>query len=159
MHAQTAPAAVIRVHVKSLLLSHFRNYVSARLIVDESPVVLIGPNGAGKTNILEAISLLTPGRGIRRARLSDLDNEKENEAWAVSAEVMGPQGEAMLGTGRGQPEHGRYREAHREDRRQDIARAGGPCKNVHRAVAYAADGQSVLGRRHGAAQISRSPGL
>lgn len=65
-------------------------------------MVLIGPNGAGKTNILEAISLLIPGRGLRRARLADLDAQHVSPAqpWAVAARLQGLQGEVTLGTGR-----------------------------------------------------------
>jgi DNA replication and repair protein RecF len=65
--------APVRTCVKRLTLSHFRNYHTARIEVDARPIVLVGPNGAGKTNILEAISLLTPGRGLRRATLADMD--------------------------------------------------------------------------------------
>ena len=59
--------------LKSLSLHHFRNYASARIEVTPAPVVLTGHNGAGKTNILEAISLLAPGRGIRRAKLGEMN--------------------------------------------------------------------------------------
>ena len=87
--------------IASLSLNHFRNYGAARLEVDASPVILTGHNGAGKTNILEAISLLTPGRGLRRARLSELDNIKEDHLpWAVAAGIAGMQGEVKIGTGR-----------------------------------------------------------
>lgn len=98
LHA--AVAKPVCVHVKSLVLSHFRNYRSTRIGVDARPVVLIGDNGAGKTNILEAISLLTPGRGLRRARLADMDNSEDDASWGVAAEVAGPAGEASIGTGR-----------------------------------------------------------
>jgi DNA replication and repair protein RecF len=87
--------------VTSLSLHHFRNYDSCRLEVAPGPVVLTGRNGAGKTNILEALSLLTPGRGLRRARLSELDNNQTSgQPWAVAASIMGMQGEAKIGTGR-----------------------------------------------------------
>ena len=59
--------------VLRLMLTDFRGYAAARLEVDERPVVLTGPNGAGKTNLLEAISFLAPGRGLRRARLAEID--------------------------------------------------------------------------------------
>lgn len=68
-------------------------------------MVLVGPNGAGKTNMLEAISLLTPGRGLRRASLSDMDNVEDHLCWAVSAQVQGQQGAVQIGTGR-DPEGG-----------------------------------------------------
>ena len=53
--------------VRRIALSNFRNYPTLRLGVEALPVVLTGPNGAGKTNLLEAISFLAPGRGLRRA--------------------------------------------------------------------------------------------
>src|SRR5205807_4540004 len=62
-------------------------------------VVLVGPNGAGKTNCLEAISFLSPGRGLRRARLEDVADNQGDGSWAVSAEVEGALGLATLGTG------------------------------------------------------------
>src|ERR1700685_4600589 len=75
------------VGVTRLALTDFRNYHSARLDLAAGPVVLTGPNGAGKTNLLEAVSVLSPGRGLRNARLGDLDRSPENgEAegcWAV----------------------------------------------------------------------------
>jgi DNA replication and repair protein RecF len=86
--------------VRMLSLSHFRNYRSARLETDGECVVLLGPNGAGKTNALEAVSLLTPGRGFRRAGLSDIDNLEGGASWAVAAEIDGPLGSALIGTGR-----------------------------------------------------------
>ncbi|MGC2203926.1 MAG: AAA family ATPase, partial [Stellaceae bacterium] len=68
-----AGAAVGRVGVTRLVLTDFRNYREARLTLGTEPVVLTGPNGAGKTNLLEAISFLAPGRGLRRARLAEVD--------------------------------------------------------------------------------------
>jgi recombinational DNA repair ATPase RecF len=52
--------------IRHLVLTRFRNYEHLEIALDARPVVLIGPNGAGKTNIMEAISLLAPGRGLRR---------------------------------------------------------------------------------------------
>ena len=91
---------MINLHVQTLALSHFRNYTHARMEVDTRPVVLLGANGAGKTNILEAISLLTPGRGIRRAKIPDMDNIQSNTPWAISAQIEGMTGPAQIGTGR-----------------------------------------------------------
>lgn len=100
-HAEVvADSLPIRTYVKSLILSSFRNYHSCRIQTDMRPVVLVGPNGAGKTNILEAISLLTPGRGLRRSKLSEMDNAEGTEPWAIAAEVRGIQGETSIGTGR-----------------------------------------------------------
>jgi len=87
--------------LKSLSLTHFRNYTSARIEVSPAPIVITGRNGAGKTNILEAISLLTPGRGIRRAKLSELNNRNDSMAgWTLAASVKGMHGDIKIGTGR-----------------------------------------------------------
>lgn len=97
----THSSSVVRNCVESIVLTHFRNYHLARLDVqDGQSVVLIGENGAGKTNMLEAISLLTPGRGFRRASLSDMDNIQDHACWSVSAEIHGAQGNVQVGTGR-----------------------------------------------------------
>src|SRR5260370_5841290 len=63
------------------------------------PVVLVGRNGAGKTNLIEAISFLTPGRGLRRATLEDVAFAERDGSWAASADVEGALGLASLGTG------------------------------------------------------------
>ena len=89
-----------RLSVTRLRLSHFRCYDEAAFDGDERPVVLTGPNGAGKTNMLEAISYLGPGRGLRRARLADVDQRGGDAAWAVAATVSGLIGSVELGTGR-----------------------------------------------------------
>ena len=73
--------------VRRLSLTDFRCYDFVRLETDERPVVLTGPNGAGKTNLLEAISFLTPGRGLRRAKLSDVGRAPIGNAWAVAAKL------------------------------------------------------------------------
>jgi DNA replication and repair protein RecF len=82
-----------------LSLTHFRSYRAASLTVDGNPVVLTGANGAGKTNILEAISFLSPGRGLRRATLDDVADNQGDGSWAISAEVDGAMGLTTLGTG------------------------------------------------------------
>jgi len=86
-----------RIH--RLTLTHFRNYGAAGLEARGDMVVLAGPNGAGKTNCLEAISFLSPGRGLRRATLEDVADNQGDGSWAVSAEVEGALGLATLGTG------------------------------------------------------------
>lgn len=95
--------------VLKLSLTAFRSYGAAQVSVGvggaAGPVVLTGPNGAGKTNVLEAISFLSPGRGLRRAQLPEVGHRAGAEAsgpgapWAVSALVEGALGEARLGTG------------------------------------------------------------
>ncbi|HAP46867.1 MAG TPA: DNA replication/repair protein RecF [Afipia sp.] len=82
-----------------LSLTHFRNYRAASVETRGDVVVLVGPNGAGKTNCLEAISFLSPGRGLRRATLDDVADIQGDGSWAVSAEVEGELGLATLGTG------------------------------------------------------------
>ena len=86
-----------RIH--RLSLTHFRNYRAATLQVAGDMVVLAGPNGAGKTNCMEAVSFLSPGRGLRRATLEDIADNQGDGSWAVSAEVEGALGLATLGTG------------------------------------------------------------
>jgi len=82
--------AMSRVFVASLALSHFRSHKRARLALDGRPVALFGPNGAGKTNLMEAVSLLSPGRGLRRAAAEDIIRRPEAIGWKVSASVEGP---------------------------------------------------------------------
>ena len=72
----------------SLTLTNFRNYESARLEFAEQTTVIYGSNGSGKTNLLEAISLLTPGRGIRSCKLEDVKKHGQNE-WSVVSDVGG----------------------------------------------------------------------
>src|ERR1700744_6233913 len=85
--------------IRRLSLTHFRNYRAASLEAQGEMVVLVGPNGAGKTNCIEAVSFLSPGRGLRRATLDDVAAIKGDGSWAVSAEVGGARGLATLGTG------------------------------------------------------------
>jgi DNA replication and repair protein RecF len=94
-----------RLAVTRLTLSDFRCYRATRLDVDPRSVVLTGPNGAGKTNLLEAISFLAPGRGLRRARLGEIDCRAPADGatpspWAVAATVATPRGAVRIGTGR-----------------------------------------------------------
>jgi DNA replication and repair protein RecF len=96
--------------IRRLRLTSFRSYRSAALTVDRDLVVLVGANGAGKTNLIEAISFLAPGRGLRRATLDEVtfrhdgaaagdDDDPSGNAWAVAAEIEGALGIATLGTG------------------------------------------------------------
>lgn len=82
-----------------LTLSNFRSYHSLALASDARLIALIGPNGAGKTNVLEAVSLFSPGRGLRRATLEEMAFWEGNGSWAVAATITGPLGLATLGTG------------------------------------------------------------
>ncbi|MBS0361878.1 MAG: DNA replication/repair protein RecF [Proteobacteria bacterium] len=90
-----------------LTLTDFRSYERAELGLDGRPVFLVGPNGAGKTNLLEAISLFTPGRGLRGSSLTEvgrrLPGETQGRAWAVAATVSADGEETPVGTGVEQP--------------------------------------------------------
>lgn len=88
--------------VRKLTLTQFRCYAGCRLELDMRPVVLFGPNGAGKTNLLEAVSFLAPGRGLRRARIGEISRKGQPESWAVSAELDSAFGPVRIGTGREQ---------------------------------------------------------
>jgi DNA replication and repair protein RecF len=85
--------------VKRLTLHNFRNYHAATLEAAATTIVLVGPNGAGKTNLIEAVSFLAPGRGLRRATLDELAFNDGDGTWAVAAEIEGMLGLATLGTG------------------------------------------------------------
>lgn len=87
--------------VKRLTLSDYRNYKSLRIESEFSPIIITGENGSGKTNILEAISFLTPGRGLRSARLTDIKRigSTEQSGWSVAGEVLKNGEEYLIGTG------------------------------------------------------------
>lgn len=86
-----------------LTLTDFRSYERAELALDGRPVFLVGPNGAGKTNLLEAVSLFTPGRGLRGAVGAELGRrlpgETQGRAWAVAAVIEQDGEPARIGTG------------------------------------------------------------
>ncbi|WMT87090.1 DNA replication/repair protein RecF [Pelagibacterium sp. 26DY04] len=89
-------------YISRLRLTGFRNYASAALDLDHRHVVLTGENGAGKTNLIEAISLLAPGRGLRRAAFDALGTVGGDGPWAVAASVETPFGPVDIGTGTSQ---------------------------------------------------------
>jgi DNA replication and repair protein RecF len=82
-----------------LKLNQFRNYAELSLTLDQRPVVLTGPNGAGKTNLLEALSFLSPGRGLRGAALEEVAGRHSDGSWAVAGVVETASGSVDLGTG------------------------------------------------------------
>ncbi|MBL8846277.1 MAG: DNA replication/repair protein RecF [Hyphomicrobium zavarzinii] len=92
---QVAP----RLWVERLALTGFRNYASLNLELAATPLVLTGPNGSGKTNVLEAVSLLAPGQGLRQAPFSDLGRAGGEGGWSVSARVHTAFGPVTIGTG------------------------------------------------------------
>jgi DNA replication and repair protein RecF len=85
--------------IRRLTLTNFRSYRAASLEAERDLVVLAGANGAGKTNLIEAISLLVPGRGLRRATYEEVAFSEGNGSRAVSTEIEGMLGLATLGTG------------------------------------------------------------
>ena len=84
--------------IRRLTLTEFRNYASLRLDTGARLVALTGANGAGKTNILEAISLLAPGRGLRGASFDELPRQGGAGSWAIAAEIEAEHGPVSLGT-------------------------------------------------------------
>ena len=117
--------------VKRLTLTDFRCYRHQRLEADKGPVVLTGPNGAGKTNLLEGLSFLVPGRGLRRAKLSDVvrrqqGNSAPSGSWGVAASVHSPRGEVEISTG------------------FEAGRAGGRDKRIVRVDGETVKSQAVL---------------
>ena len=98
-----APAPAL-LAVRQLRLTDFRNYRQLRLDCGPEPIVLVGANGAGKTNLLEALSFLAPGRGLRRARLDEVcrrarAGDGDAAGWAVAATLDTPEGRLAIGTG------------------------------------------------------------
>lgn len=93
-----------RIFIERLTLTNFRNYARMRLDIAAGPVVLTGANGAGKTNLLEAVSFLAPGRGLRGAKLTEVGRQDAvtrapSSAWGVASTIAGPDGPVDVGTG------------------------------------------------------------
>lgn len=105
-------------YIARLTLTNFRNHAALDLALDARPVCLFGPNGAGKTNILEALTMLAPSRGLRNASLIDVartGGEDRAQPWAVSARVVQDGEETVLGAGAERtPEGGVKRVARRD---------------------------------------------
>jgi recombinational DNA repair ATPase RecF len=86
--------------VRRLILSDFRSYPRLDLALRDAPLVaLVGENGAGKTNVLEALSLMSPGRGLRRAEISEMARAAGSGGFAISAELRAADGTVQLGVG------------------------------------------------------------
>ncbi len=138
MSAATAAGRVTgrSLTVQRLSLTDFRCYTYARVETDARPVVLTGPNGAGKTNILEALSYLVPGRGLRGVRLSEIGRSEPGadsavpRGWAVAAKLLAGEDPLDVGTGLELDENDSQRE------RRVIKVDSNPVKN-----------QTELGRR------------
>ena len=94
------PDEQVHTRLASLTIQDFRNYDGCRLEIDAPKVLLLGENGSGKTNLMEAVSLLAPGRGLRRAKAERLPRQTTARAdWAVSARVTSGGETVTLGTG------------------------------------------------------------
>jgi len=93
------PAAHARSGLSRLVVTNFRSYARAELALDGRPVVLTGENGAGKTNLLEAVSLLSPGRGLRGVPYAEIARDDGAGGWAVAATLETAQGPLRIGTG------------------------------------------------------------
>jgi DNA replication and repair protein RecF len=98
-----------KVFLSRLKLSDFRNYAGLLLQLDARHVVLTGDNGAGKTNLMEAVSLLSPGRGLRRAAYADVARVGAETGFSVFAELDGMEGPVEIGTGTAGAEEGQAR--------------------------------------------------
>jgi DNA replication and repair protein RecF len=139
-----AAASLGRVAVTRLMLTDFRNYREARLVLGTEPVVLTGANGAGKTNLLEALSFLAPGRGLRGARLAEIDRCEAGaepatpRGWAVAAVIATHRGSLQIGTGRDAA-----------SRADDPSHGTGAEKRVVRIDGVPAKSQASLGERLG----------
>ena len=91
-------------YLKKLNLKRFRNHLNLNLVLPNSSVLIYGENGCGKTNILEAISLLNPGKGLRKSKAEDylfqnVLSRDENELWGINADLFTPNGKVNIGTG------------------------------------------------------------
>lgn len=86
--------------VQSLSLHHFRCYEQAKMAgIDKGLIVICGPNGAGKTNILESVSMLTPGRGLRNATHEEIQKHNSDTGWAIASHIDTGGAMAQIGTG------------------------------------------------------------
>lgn len=98
-----------KVFLSRLKLSDFRNYAGLSLDLDARHVVLTGENGAGKTNLMEAVSFLSPGRGLRRAAYADVARVGAEAGFSVFAELEGMDGPVEIGTGTAGADEGQAR--------------------------------------------------
>lgn len=99
--ASVTGAASVRpaVSLSRLVVTDFRSYARAELLLDGRPVVFVGDNGAGKTNLLEAISLLSPGRGMRGVPFAEVARDVGTGGWGVAATLETTDGATRIGTG------------------------------------------------------------
>jgi len=98
-HRRGDAGTISFVQFKHMTLTNFRSYVNMNVDFDGRSVALTGPNGAGKTNLLEAISLIGPGRGLRTSRLSEIARIDGDGSWAIAARIDDGAVETALGVG------------------------------------------------------------
>ncbi|MBU2532471.1 MAG: DNA replication/repair protein RecF [Alphaproteobacteria bacterium] len=96
---RTIKATTSGLWIERLTLTNFRNYATLTLETPPAPIVLFGNNGAGKTNLLEAVSMLAPGSGLRRAALADIARHAAGGDWAVASRIRRDDEEIDVGTG------------------------------------------------------------
>jgi DNA replication and repair protein RecF len=94
----TANDKIFSPSIAELKLTDFRSHEKAHIVTGKGIVVLSGDNGVGKTNILEAISMLGPGRGLRTAKLAELARRDGANAWSVSALVRTQEEDIQIGS-------------------------------------------------------------
>ncbi|MGH1464597.1 MAG: DNA replication/repair protein RecF [Cognatishimia sp.] len=110
-----------------LTLSHFRSHKHSEIECDARPVALYGANGAGKTNILEAISLFSPGRGIRRASAQEMTRRPEALGWKLTGQLTTPNGLQEIATW---SDKGAARQVKINDKTQPQTRLGELCRVI-----------------------------
>ncbi len=91
-------------YFKKVSLKNFRNHRNLNLNLKNSSILIYGGNGSGKTNILEAISLLNQGKGLRKANIENFLNQEnindnENKTWGINVDFVSPNGRFNIGTG------------------------------------------------------------
>ena len=91
-------------YIEKLTLKNFRNHKNLNLNLKNSPILIYGENGCGKTNVLEAISLLNQGKGLRKANIDNYLNQEEisnigYKTWGINADFVSPKGKTNIGTG------------------------------------------------------------
>ena len=121
-----------RLAVLSLKLAQHRSYDLCTIETGGASIVLYGPNGAGKTNILEAVSMLVPGRGLRRAGAEDMNRRPGGLGRRVRGAVATPPGGLRLATGAGGPGTTPRTRAKRRQHNQQPAREGPRCPQRRR---------------------------
>ncbi len=93
------PSDIIKSQIISISLRNFRNYQSIDFEPESDFSIILGPNGVGKTNILEAISMLAPGKGLRGSKISDMESfEGKGYGWSISADIKGSRGLSRINT-------------------------------------------------------------